>query len=149
VPFEVNRDAPAFAERDALIKAPRERVWELLAGIDDWPRWQSGVSRARLEGPLQVGAPFRWKAGGMSIASELRTVTRPTHIAWQGKAPGLCALHGWYLYPHPDGTIVLTAESFEGPLARLLRPLMQRTLNRALTGALADLTREAEASTVE
>jgi hypothetical protein len=146
VPFQVNRGAPAFAERQVLIAAPRERVWELLAGIDDWPRWQSGVSKARLEGPLQVGTPFRWKPGGMTVASRLAAVMAPIHIAWLGKAVGVRAYHGWYLHRHTNGTMVRTAESFDGPLPRLLRPLMQRSLNRALGNALDDLRREAETS---
>ena len=144
MPFEVNRAAPAFAERRLLIAAPRERVWELLAGIDDWPRWHSAVSKARLEGPLQVGTAFRWKAGGMTIDSKLAVLMPPIHIAWEGKAFGLRARHGWYLYRHPRGTIVLTAESFEGPLVHALRPLAQRMLTRTLADGLTDLRREAE-----
>ena len=145
MPLEANRNAPAFAERQVFIAAPRERVWGLLSDIDDWPRWQSGVSRARLEGPLTPGTAFRWKAGGMSITSTLDRVTPPFHIAWRGKALGLRAIHAWHLYRHPSGTVVMTAESFEGPLGRLLRPLMQRTLNRGLERGLADLKRVAEA----
>jgi hypothetical protein len=68
----------------------------------------------------------------------------PIHLAREGEAFGLRARHGWSLYRHPSGTVVLTAESFDGPLARLVRPLMQRTLNRALADALTDLRREAE-----
>ena len=81
----------------------------------------------------------------MSITSTLDRVTPPFHIAWRGKALGLRAIHAWHLYRHPSGTVVMSAESFEGPLARLLRPLMQRTLERALDTCLADLKRESEA----
>jgi uncharacterized protein YndB with AHSA1/START domain len=147
MPLEANRVAPAFAERELFMAAPRERVWEVLSGIDDWPQWQSGVSRAQLDGPLRAGTSFRFKAGGMSITSTLRKVTPPFHIAWEGKAAaGLRAVHSWHLYHHPGGTVVVTAESFEGAVARLLRPLMQRVLNRALADGLSDLKREAEIS---
>lgn len=144
MPVEVDRAAPAFAEKQAFIEAPRGRVWELLGGIDDWSRWQSGVSKARLEGPLEAGSPFRFKAGGMSITSTLSEVTPPFHIAWKGKAVGLRAIHSWHLYEQTGGTVAMTAESFDGPLARLLRPLMQRILTRALEDGLDDLRREAE-----
>src|SRR5919107_5746867 len=103
MPIEVNRNAPAFAERQLFIEAPRERVWGLLSDIGDWPRWQSGVSNAQLEGPLSPGTSFRWKAGSMGIRSTLAEVTPPFHIAWDGRAVGMRAHHAWHLYPRPDG----------------------------------------------
>jgi hypothetical protein len=81
----------------------------------------------------------------MRVVSTRREVTPPTHIGWEGKTLGVRALHAWHLYAHGSGTIVNTAECFEGPLVRLLRPIWQRTLDRALDDGLADLKREAEA----
>ena len=100
MPIEANRVAPAFAERELFMAAPRERVWEVLSGIDDWPQWQSGVSRAQLDGPLRAGTSFRFKAGGMRITSTLRKVTPPFHIAWERRPPD-CGLF-------PPGTSTTT-----------------------------------------
>jgi len=104
-----------------------------------------GAAGTAFEGPLSSGTTFRWKAGRMRIASTLRKVTPPTHIGWEGKTLGVRALHAWHLYADDSGTIVNTAECFEGPLARLLRPFLQRTVDRSLDDGLADLKREAEA----
>jgi len=132
MPFDVNRTAPAVAEQRTVIEAPRERVWLVLTQIDSWPRWQKSVSRAHLEGALQPGSEFRWKTAGMSIASTLRLVEPPNRIGWDGHAPGIHARHLWTLESGDRGTIVRAAESFEGRLVRLLRPLMQKQLQKGL-----------------
>jgi Polyketide cyclase / dehydrase and lipid transport len=145
VPVEVNHAAPAVAERQVFIRAPRERVWNFLSRIDDWPQWQTGVSSARLDGPLRRGSACRWRAGGLTVKSTLTQVTPPFHMGCTGKgALGLRVRNAWHLYRHPDGTVAMTAESFEGPLARLLRPLLRRTLKRELENRVSGLKREAE-----
>ena len=145
MPLEVDRQAPVLAKRQVLIEAPHERVWALLTDIGSWPEWQRGVSHVSIDGPIEPGTSFRWKAGGFSITSTLREVIVPSRIAWAGKAIGLRALHAWHLRSMAGGTLVETAESFNGPLTRLLKPLMQRMLDRAIDEGLEDLKREAEA----
>jgi uncharacterized protein YndB with AHSA1/START domain len=142
--FEINYDAPAVAEARSLIDAPPERVWHVLTDIDAWPEWQSRVSRAQLEGPLEPGSTFRFKAG-MSIVSTLRAVEPPYRVAWEGRALGIYARHRWTLERTDGGTRVETAESFEGVLVRLLRPVMQRSLKKALDRGLAELKEDTEA----
>jgi uncharacterized protein YndB with AHSA1/START domain len=145
IPFDINREAPAVAERQVVVDAPPERVWFVLTEIDAWPQWQGSVSRAELEGPLEPGSTFRWKAGGLSIVSTLRVVEPPHSVAWEGRARGLYARHRWTLERTDGRTTVNTAESFEGPLVRLLRPLMRRALERGLEGGLAELKEAAQA----
>ena len=145
MPFDVNRTAPAVAERSAVVEAPRERVWSVLTDIDSWPQWQKSVSRARLEGALEPGSTFRWKAG-ISMVSSLRVVEAPHRVAWEGRAHGIYARHFWTLESNDGRTIVATAESFEGGLVRLLPPLMRRVLRKGLDDALSDLKAAVEAS---
>jgi uncharacterized protein YndB with AHSA1/START domain len=146
MPFEINPRAPAVAEERAVVDAPQERVWILLTDIDSWPEWQRSVSRAQLEGPLEPGSTFRWKAGGVSIVSTLRELEAPHRVAWEGRATGMYARHVWTLERTDGGTWVETAESFEGPLVRLLRPVMRRNLQKGLARGVADLKEAAEAT---
>ncbi len=39
------RDAPAFAEEEATIGAPIEKVWGVLSDLGKWPDWNESVSR--------------------------------------------------------------------------------------------------------
>jgi uncharacterized protein YndB with AHSA1/START domain len=146
MPFDINPHAPAVARRQVVVDAPPERVWAILTDIDSWPEWQSSVSHAKLEGPLESGSTFRWKAGGVTIVSTLRVVDQPHRIAWAGRARGLRARHVWTLARRDGKTTVKTAESFEGTLVRLLRPLMQRTLQKGLDRGLYELKDVGEAA---
>ena len=80
------------------------------------------------------------------MASTLCVVERPTRVAWEGRARGVYARHLWTLELAVGRTIVATAESFDGPLVRVLRPLMRRTLQKGLDEALTELKAAAEAS---
>jgi hypothetical protein len=84
------------------------------------------------------------KTGSATITSTVREVDTPREIGWTGKTFGVRAVHIWRLEPRPDGTHVFTAESFEGPLARLLRRTMREVLAQALESGLDNLKVEAE-----
>jgi uncharacterized membrane protein len=117
MPLGINRQAPAVAERQVVIEAPVERVWAVLTDIADWGRWQRGVSEVSVHGPLEPGTSFHWKAGRFGITSTLAEVLPPWRIAWEGKTMGVRVLHAWHLRALGGGTVVETAESFDGPLA--------------------------------
>ena len=58
-------------DESAPLKAHKEIV------INNWPQWQPGVTEAKLEGTLQPGTIFRWKASGITIVS-----TGPAAATW-------------------------------------------------------------------
>ena len=60
----------------------------------------------------------------------------PRLIAWTGEALGLRAIHVYRLEAHGPGTFVSTAESWEGPVARVFRRRMQETLSKAIEAGL-------------
>ena len=142
--MEVNKDAPAIATGDIEIRAEPEVVWDLLADIDNWPRWNPDVKEATLMGGLRESSVFRWKAGPGTITSTLEKVDRPREIGWRGRTMGINAVHVYKLEPSAEGTKVHTEESFDGPVASLLRRSMRKTLQKGIDGGLASLKREAE-----
>ncbi len=142
--MDVNRDAPALARSEAEIAADPEMVWEVLTGFESWPRWNPEVKSVALEGRLEEGAVFRWKAGWATITSTIRQVERPRFIGWTGKTTGTQAAHIWRLEPSNGGTHVSTEESLEGLAARVLRRPLQRSLQKALEAGLEHLKAEAE-----
>ena len=142
--MEVNKEAPAIATGDIEIRAKPEVVWDLLADIDNWPRWNPDVKEAKVMGGLRESSVFRWKAGPGTITSTLEKVDRPREIGWRGKTMGINAVHVYKLEPSAEGTKVHTEESFDGPVASLLRRAMRKTLQKGIDGGLKHLKAEAE-----
>jgi uncharacterized protein YndB with AHSA1/START domain len=142
--MDVDEHAPAKSTRELHIDASPEVVWANLADINNWPRWNAGVSRARLDGPLNPGSTFRWRSGGSSIVSRITEVDRPCRIAWTGRTLGATAVHVWDLIPVGTGVLVKTSESFDGWLVRLFRSPFQRLLDKALDDTLRSLKTAAE-----
>jgi hypothetical protein len=102
---------------------------------------------AELEGPLAAGSIFRWKSGGLTIASTIQVVEPNQQIGWTGKALGTRASHVWNLEPHNDGTMLTTEESMEGWLVAILKLFMPNFLERSLDTWLQSLKSKAEGST--
>jgi uncharacterized protein YndB with AHSA1/START domain len=142
--IEVNQSAPAVSSAEIGVAADPEVVWEVLTAIEDWPSWNPDVTSASLEGELTEGTRFRWKAGRTTITSTLQRVERPRLIAWTGKTLGLRAILVYRMEAHGAGTVVSSAESWEGPVARVFRKRMQKTLSKAIEAGLGYLKAEAE-----
>lgn len=142
--MNINEQAPAKSTRELHIEATSEVVWRLLADINNWPRWNPAVSRARLDGPFAPGSIFRWKSGGSSLVSTIQDVERPTRVTWTGETFGVTGVHVWNLKAAGTGVLVSTSESFDGWLVRLFRSPFQRLLDKALEEALRSLKTAAE-----
>jgi uncharacterized protein YndB with AHSA1/START domain len=143
--FEADGEAPVFAQSEVEISASPSEVWEVMADIDEWPKWNPDIKSAELNGPLEEGSTFRWKSGPGTITSRLQHVERPRRIAWSGKTLGISAKHVWELEETEDGTLVRTLESWEGLPARLFRKSSQRTVETALRDGPGHLKKAVEA----
>jgi hypothetical protein len=143
--MEVSKSAPAIATHELLINATVQRIWNLVAEIDNWPSWNPAVKSAKLNGTFEVGTTFNWKSRGISIVSTLQEIQpTTTRIAWTGKAIGTRAIHTWSLQPTAAGVLVLTSESLEGWLVSLMRKAMQKSLDESLVAWLKELKQRAE-----
>jgi uncharacterized protein YndB with AHSA1/START domain len=112
---EVQSDAPVKASLQIVIQAPPEKVWSVLTGVNDWPKWQSDIKEAAIEGPLQSGTTFKWSAGGTHITSKIALVEPNVRIAWTGSALDAQAIHVWSFQRLPGNkTLVNTDESISG-----------------------------------
>jgi len=137
--------AEAQASAQLLIKAPVERVWQLLVDVDRWPSWNHSVESAILEGAVASGSVFVWKSQGFTVRSTIQTVEPRHRLTWTGAAFGTRAFHSWEFEVVDGGVLVTTAETFDGWLPWLLRAMMQRKLDDTLPGWLASLKVAAEA----
>jgi hypothetical protein len=141
---EINESAPVAGTARIETTVDRQVVWEVLTRIDEWSRWNPDVESAAIEGNLAEGSRFRWNVGSRTIVSTIRQVEPPAAIAWTSKTPGLRATHVYRIEARGNGTLVSSAESWEGVVARVFRVRMQRTLERAIQAALRHLKAEAE-----
>jgi hypothetical protein len=53
-------------------------VFAVISAIDQWPAWNPDVKSVSVEGPVQPGTVFRWKAGPSSLTSVLQ------EESWEG-----------------------------------------------------------------
>ncbi|HUV52149.1 MAG TPA: SRPBCC domain-containing protein [Dehalococcoidia bacterium] len=129
------------------IQAKPEKVWDILADIEAWPKWQ-GTDFAKLvtPAPLKEGSKFEAKLGGVRWDLTLTKADRPRSIIWAGKRIGLKAVHGWEFVEQEGKTIASTWETMSGWLMVPLYFLIRRSLPAVDKKWLADLKARAESS---
>jgi uncharacterized protein YndB with AHSA1/START domain len=142
--MDVNKAAPVVAADEIEIAAGPQAVWDVLTDFESWPRWNPDVKSMSLEGGLEKGSVFRWRAGPGTITSTIQHVEAPTEIGWTGTTFGIKAKHVYRLEPRAEATLVHTEESYEGLVARLLRGSLQKTLEKGLSDGLRYLKAETE-----
>ena len=145
--MDADRDAPAFAEGEVLVDAPRAIVWAVLTDFARWPNWSPGVTVVTIDGAVEPGTTFRWKSGRNTIKSQLADVDVPVAISWTGRTTGIKAVHAYQLDERGAGTIVRTQESWSGVVVRLLGRTLRSTLQTATDDGLAALKAESERRT--
>jgi uncharacterized protein YndB with AHSA1/START domain len=140
----IDEKAPVSATATVEIAAPPERVWQIITDFEHWPSWNPDVAWAELDGELEPGTAFRWKAGPGVIRSRLMRTDEPSHLEWTGRTMGIRAVHVWHLEPAGGGTVVETRESWDGLLPRLFRGYSTRTLGDSIRRGLDALKVAAE-----
>lgn len=116
----------------------------MLADIDNWNKWLTNVSKARLNGVLQPGTTFDWKAGSSKIHSRLHTVDRYSALGWTGVVYGIHAIHNWYFREVPGGTEVTVSESMNGFLTHLFKKSLNKTTEKDMMQSLELLKKACE-----
>ena len=140
----INSGSPVVSAHEVAIDAPITRVWDVLTAIDRWPAWNPDVKSVSIDGPVQKGASFRWKAGPGTISSRVEHIDRPHVVAWSGRTLGIRAVHVWRLESRDGGTLARTEESYDGLVARVLRRSLQKMLDNSLADVASSLKAEAE-----
>ncbi len=141
---KVNEKAPVLAKAKIEIAATPETVWNIMADIESWPNWNPDVKKACLKGELKEGTQFLWKIDVGKITSLLQKVEPPHFLAWTGRIMGINAIHVWKIESIEDKTVVITEESWEGALSRVMSGRMQKMLEESINSGLQYLKSEAE-----
>jgi len=138
---------PIEVHNEILVRAPAERVWDLLSDVERWPTWYRACRWVRIESPGGADKPvvFRWKAHPVELRSTVVSSVRPHSFAINADTPGLHAERTFTLRPAPDGlsTVVVSHETQVGVLARLGRLYLGPRLRAANQVMFDDLARAA------
>ncbi|WP_129790041.1 SRPBCC family protein [Promicromonospora panici] len=145
IPTDIDHGATAVVRREIRIEAPIDQVWRLHTDINGWPAWQTDVDTAQADDPLAPGTTFRWSTHGLDITSTVYAVDAPHRILWGGPAQGITGVHEWTFTADGDGTIVRTAESWEGEPVRANAENLRAGLDASLGTWLELLRTTAEA----
>lgn len=131
---------PVDVRLEVEVPAPPDRVWELLARVERWPRWHPGIRVAILRGELESGTRLDWRADGMRIRSVVREVEAPRRLGLTLRMIGGRGYARWTIAPAGTGvTLVRVEEVWEGLLVRILRRTLRRTLRVSRTAWLEAL----------
>lgn len=134
--MKIDSDAPLKTQKEIQISGSIEHVWSALTDIDRWADWQPDVTFSKLDGKLEKGTVFRWKAKGLNISSVIQMLEPIQSIGWTGSSFGMKAIHIWSLDQRNDVTHVKTEESLSGWLPRILRLFDPEFLEKSLIASL-------------
>lgn len=140
----INHSAPVKCCKTIMINADSKKVWEVITNINNWDKWQSDITKPKLNGELKPGSTFNWKTGGVTIHSTLHTVEPVKNFGWTGKTFGMYAIHNWTITEENGKAQVSVDESMEGFLASLLKKSFNKNLDKGMQNWLNLLKRECE-----
>ena len=142
--MEINQNAPVKQEKQIIINANPEKVWEILTNIEKWSDWNSMIKSTQLEGSLEQGEKFVWHINGAKIKSTIQLINKNEVFGWTGKTFGGTAIHIWYLEKTESGTLLKVKESMQGWLIRLFKRKANKDLERDMEKWLKELKNQCE-----
>lgn len=142
--LEINEKAPVVAKQQIGINAPVETVWTILTSINDWPKWQSAITRAQLKGSVEEGTEFIWKSAGINFTSKIHTCQPYQFFGWTGKTIGASAIHNWIFKQLGETTLITVEESMQGFFPSLLTKKFQKNLEEGIRKSLEELKSASE-----
>jgi uncharacterized protein YndB with AHSA1/START domain len=145
-PTDVDRAAPVTAVHEIDIAAPLETVWQLHSDVNAWPRWQTDITAAHIDGPLEPGVSFEWTSYGFSVTSTVYALAERSRVLWGGTSGGITGVHEWLFSETPGGMHVTTTESFAGDPVEADAAGMQTVLDASLVAWLGHLKAAAESA---
>ena len=99
-----------------------ETIWSLLVDHKAWPSFYPGVEHVDLldgHESLRLGTRFETNLAGQDIYASVQEFEPMTRIAWGGGPKASLdsrAYHAWIITPTPNGTLLWTEETMQGPL---------------------------------
>ena len=122
-------------EHSAKSAATKENVWPRYVDVANWREWSvEGVEWSRLDGPFEVGSTGKSKPPGRLPAGSFRVdaVVPNEMFRSETKLPGARLLFEHIIEPADEGVTITHRAILDGPLARLWRPVLRKSIERGL-----------------
>lgn len=129
------------------IDSSPEVVWKVTRDIERWPEWTPTVTSATLLGPGEfgLGASVKIKQPGQPAARWVVTAFESgRRFTWETRRPGLHMIASHEIAPAGSGAQNTLVMEVNGILAFFLRPMLRRTILRALSEENAGLKQRCE-----
>jgi hypothetical protein len=128
-----------------LLSVPAPTAFDRLVDHESWSSWMPASYRpiGKSVGRLAEGSVFRAQIEGIPFPATCKVcvVRSPSELAWRGGVRGLLwAEHRFLFEPKgPTSVEVVSAETWHGPLAMLLRGVIERGASKIGREQLAAL----------
>jgi hypothetical protein len=124
--------SPVFARNELFVPAPAERVWAWLLRAERWPEFYGNAKNVEIEGgsDLKLGTLFHWTTFGFRAHTTITELVPNERLSWRGKGLGASAYHGWVIRPCEGGCYVITEETQQGFIVRILRATLRNGLEK-------------------
>lgn len=128
-------------EHSVQASVPRDRVWALWTDVSGWSRWNPGVARAELDGPVAEGATGTVRAaGGPASALKVLAIEPDRRFVTEASERFMRLRFEHELVEVGGGQVLVTQRV---RMTGLATPLMRRTvgarLERSIPAGLAAL----------
>ncbi|QDW29191.1 hypothetical protein FFF93_004985 [Arthrobacter sp. KBS0702] len=126
--------ARVYAYNELHTQLSPEQLWPVLIEAEAWPSWYRNARDVVLDGGgsrLDGASRFSWTTFGLRVASTVREFEPCRRLGWEGAGRGSTGYHRWDLQRTADGgTLIVTEEVQGGIIARLLGPLVKRSIEK-------------------
>jgi short-subunit dehydrogenase/uncharacterized protein YndB with AHSA1/START domain len=147
-PADTAPQPPIVVDNGIVMRAPAERVWDVLTDVEQWPAWYRACRWVRVESVDSAGraATFSWKAHPVTLRSTVTASERPYTFSFIADARGFHAVRTFTVRQAPagSGTVVVSHETQVGVLPWLGRWYLAPRLRSANQAMFEDLARVAE-----
>jgi uncharacterized membrane protein len=109
-------------EEEIEINAPLPVVWRIFSKMEEWDDWNSAIrSCALVEGDeMNTGTCFSFVIRPLKfpirVQPKIVKCDPGREVVWEGKRLGIHASHRWHFRESDGKVILLSVETFRGPL---------------------------------
>jgi carbon monoxide dehydrogenase subunit G len=117
------------------VAAAPQRVWEVLADVENWPSWTPSVtSITRLDGgPLRIGSKVKIKQPRLPVTTWTVTeLSSGESFTWIAAGPGYRTIASHRVQPADSGSVATLSLDQQGLVGELIGRLMAGLTNRYL-----------------
>lgn len=105
------------------------QIWQLIADVDNWNRWDAGVTSSRLHGRFETGHSFTLQPqGGPKVRIQLEEVREREYFRDLTRFP-LAKMYGEHWYEvTPEGLKLTITMTMKGLLAPLWNKIVMKNI---------------------